>query len=91
MDKHAAAHVLDQIASFLELKGDNGFRVRAFRNAAHAVEGFSGDLEGAVRSGALGDEAGIGPATLDVVRDMLSTGRSLPMLYSSSTILHQKI
>lgn len=76
MDKHAAAHVLDQIASFLELKGDNDFRVRAFRNAAHAVESFGGDFDDAVRTGALGDLKGIGPATLEVMRDLAGTGRS---------------
>lgn len=76
MDKLAAAHVLEQIASFLELKGDNDFRVRAFRNAAHAVETFPGDLDDAVRTGALGDARGIGPATLDVLRDLGASGHS---------------
>jgi DNA polymerase (family 10) len=76
MDKHAAAHSLEQIASFLELKGDNEFRVRAFRNAAHAVASFAGDFDDAVRSGALGDTKGVGPATLEVVRELVVSGRS---------------
>ena len=77
MDKHAAAHTLEQIASFLEIKGDdNAFRVRAFRNAAHAIATFAGDFDDAVRSGALGDTKGIGPATLDVVRELAASGRS---------------
>lgn len=76
MDKHAAAHILELIASFLELKGDNEFRVRAFRNAAGVVGEYPGDVEAAVKSGALGDERGIGPATLDVVREVVATGRS---------------
>ena len=76
MDRHAAAHVLDQIASFLELKGENPFRVRAFRNAAQAVQNFGGDLDASVRDGSLGDVSGIGSATLDVMRDVSSTGRS---------------
>lgn len=76
MDRHAAAHVLEQIAAHLELKGDNEFRIRAFRNAAHAVEGFSGDFEAAVRSGAIADAEGLGPATLEVVRELVETSRS---------------
>jgi DNA polymerase (family 10) len=76
MDKHAAAHTLEQIASFLELNGDNEFRVRAFRNAAHAIASFAGDFDDAVRSGALGDTKGVGPATLEVVRELALSGRS---------------
>ncbi len=76
MDKHGAAHVLEQIAAFLELKGENEFRVRAFRNAAHAVEDYGGDFAQALASGELGDIKGIGPATLDVLREWASTGKS---------------
>ncbi len=76
MDKHAAMHVLEEIASYLELKGDNEFRVRAFRNAAHAVDGFGGDFADAVRTGTLGELKGVGPATLEVVREVLAEGRS---------------
>lgn len=76
MDKHGAAHVLEQIAAFLELKGENEFRVRAFRNAAHAIEDFSGDLEQAVATGSLGDVKGVGPSTLEVVRELATTGKS---------------
>ncbi len=76
MDKHGAAHALEQIASYLELKGDNEFRVRAFRNAAVVVADYAGDFPDAVRTGALGDEVGIGPATLEVVREVVATGRA---------------
>jgi len=76
MDKHAAAHTLEQIASFLEIKGDNEFRIRAFRNAAQAIATFAGDFDAAVASGALGDAMGIGPATLEVMRELSATGRS---------------
>ena len=42
MDKKAVAQVLEQIAAFLELKGENPFRIRAFRTAARAVGSFPG-------------------------------------------------
>jgi len=76
MDKHAVARVLEEIASFLELRGENVFKVRAFQNAARTVEAFPGDLDAALTSGELAATKGIGPATLDVVRECLASGRS---------------
>ncbi len=76
MDKRAAASVLESIASLLELRGENPFKVRAFSTAAQVVEGFPGDLAAALDSGALAALKGIGPATLEVIRDVARTGRS---------------
>ncbi len=76
MDKHGAAHVLERIADYLELKGENEFRVRAYRTAAQAVESFTGDLAEAVHSGTLADVKGIGSATLEIVRECVTTGRA---------------
>lgn len=76
MDKHAVARVLEEIAAFLELRGENVFKVRAFQNAARTVEAFPGDLDAALGSGELAATKGIGPATLDVVRECVASGRS---------------
>jgi len=76
VDKRAAAHVLESIASLLELKGENPFKVRAFTTAAQLVESYPGDLSTALDSGALAETKGIGPATLDVIREVAATGRS---------------
>jgi DNA polymerase (family X) len=76
MDKHAAARLLDTIASYQELKGENPFKVRAFSNAARTVDGFAGDLEQALASGELAAFKGIGPATLEVVREYAASGGS---------------
>ncbi len=76
MDKKAVARVLEQIASFLELKGENPFRVRAFTTAARAVSGLPGDLESALADGSLEATKGIGPATLQIVTEVVTTGRS---------------
>ena len=76
MDKPAVGQVLDEIARFLELKGENPFRVRAFENAARAVAGFPGDLGEGLRSGALAQVHGVGKATLQIVSDLLDNGRS---------------
>ncbi|OLC07580.1 MAG: hypothetical protein AUH42_03315 [Gemmatimonadetes bacterium 13_1_40CM_70_11] len=76
MDKHAVRLVFEQIAASLALKGDNPFRIRAFENAAQAIAGYGGDLTEAARSGALAEVGGIGKGTLEVVRELLATGRS---------------
>src|SRR5258708_11553582 len=76
MDKQAVRQTLEQLAAFLELKGENPFRIRAFENAARAIAGYPGDVAEAARSGALADVKGIGKGTLELVREMVTTGRS---------------
>ena len=58
MDKKAVAQVLEQIAAFLELKGENPFRIRAFRTAARAVGSFPGDLREGLEDGSLAGHQG---------------------------------
>lgn len=74
--KNEVARILDQIAACHELKGENAFRVRAYQTAARAVAGFADDLAEAATSGTLAELKGIGPATLQIVLDVLATGRS---------------
>jgi DNA polymerase (family 10) len=76
MDKKAVAQVLEQIAAFLELKGENPFRIRAFRTAARAVGGFPGDLRDGIDDGSLAATKGVGPATLQIVAEIVTTGRA---------------
>ncbi len=76
MDRKAVADTLDRIAAYLELKGENQFRVRAFRNAAKTVEGFPAELRDAIADGTLAQAKGIGPAILQVITEVVETGRS---------------
>jgi DNA polymerase (family 10) len=76
MDKKAVAQVLEQIAAFLELKSENPFRVRAFRTAARAVTAFPGDLRQSLEDGSLASAKGVGPATLQIVKELVSTGQA---------------
>jgi DNA polymerase (family X) len=75
-DKRTAAYVLEQIAAFMELKGENTFRVRAFVTAARVLRGFPGDLEPALADGSLAAARGIGPATLQIISELVHTGSS---------------
>jgi DNA polymerase (family 10) len=76
MDKKAVGQVLEQIAAFLELKGENPFRIRAFRTAARAVAGFPGDLRDGLEDRSLASTKGVGPATLQIVAEIVATGRA---------------
>ena len=77
MDPRSAAHVLSQIGALLELRGENKFKSRAYSVAAKAVLGLeTDDIVPLFHSGALKKVAGIGPATLAVLSDLVETGDS---------------
>lgn len=76
MEKRAAADALEQIASFMELKGENVFRVRTFRTVARVVGGLPGTLRQALDDGSLAATKGVGPATLEAITEMVATGHS---------------
>ena len=77
MDSRSAAHVLSQIAAFLELVGENRFKARAYQRASRSLLALgSDDLAPLLRSGELASVRGLGPATLAVVRDLVETGES---------------
>lgn len=77
MDSRTAAHVLSQIAAYLELSGANRYKARAYQTAARSLLAANiDDLGAMLRSGDLSRLRGIGPATLSVVRDLEETGES---------------
>ncbi len=77
MDSRTAAHVLTRIAAYLELKGENAFKCRAYTGAARALLALSSDdLAPLYHSGELHQLRGLGPATLAVARDLVETGES---------------
>jgi DNA polymerase (family 10) len=77
MDSRTAAHVLSQIAAYLELKGESSFKCRAYAGAAQGLLALRADDLGPLyRSGELSAIRGLGPATLAVIRDLIETGES---------------
>ena len=76
VDKKAVAEELDRIAAFMELKGENPFRVRAFRSAARTVKGLPKPIDVAFEDGSLASTRGIGRSTLQVIHDVMASGRS---------------
>ncbi len=88
MDKNEVARILAQIASFLELKGENTFRVRAYEAASRAVASYQGSLKDALEAGELAELKGIGPATLDIISEVIETGRSSVLDRLQSEVPH---
>ena len=77
MDPRTAAHVLNQIAEHLQLRGTQRFKSKAYETAARALLTLDTDDLGALdRAGTLAATKGLGPATLSVVRDLITTGES---------------
>ncbi len=76
VDRKAAAQVLEQIAAFLELRGENPFRIRAFRTAAKTIAGLPVELSAALADGTLAATRGVGPATLHIVQELVTSGRA---------------
>jgi DNA polymerase (family 10) len=68
---------LERIADFLEIKGENTFKVRAYRLAAVQVENLGEELTDILaREGTLDGIEGFGPAISDKMTALLQTGRS---------------
>ncbi len=73
--KDAIADTLESIAQMLELKGENPFKVRAYQNAARAVETYEGDLAAAAAEDRLDAVPGIGSSIAGKVAILATTGR----------------
>src|SRR6266516_7917013 len=75
MDKNQVASLLDEIASLMELKeGSNPFEVRAYQNAARAVNALDGDIEQLTRQGKLKGVQGLGSTIIKRIEEVVETG-----------------
>src|SRR3954447_18409333 len=72
--KDQIAEILESIAQMLELKGENVFKVRAYLNAARALETFSGDLTALAGENRLGEIPGVGKAIAEKATELVVTG-----------------
>ena len=66
--------LFSEIADFLEIKGENPFRVRAYRRAAQVVEGLPEDISSVADRGGLLDIPGIGKDLAAKIQEYLDRG-----------------
>ena len=76
IDNKSIAHVFSEIADLLEIKGDNPFRIRSYRNAVQVIESYTESLEKVVREGSLDLQTipGIGEAIAGKIKEIVESG-----------------
>jgi DNA polymerase (family X) len=75
MTRENIAAVLEQIALLLELKNENPFKVRAYRQGAETVRNYDGEIIELAEKNELQGIKGIGEALRDKLHELASTGK----------------
>lgn len=68
------SNIFNEIADLLEIKGENTFRIRAYRRAGQNIEGLSQDVA-ELSNEELLDVPGIGHDLADKIREYITTGK----------------
>ena len=74
MDKATIADVLEKIATLLELKGENPFKIRAYTNAARSLETWGGNFATCTTKRRSRKFPGIGKAIAAKIKELVETG-----------------
>src|SRR4030042_4591365 len=74
MKNREVAGMFDRIADALEIKGESGFKVVAYRKAARILQDMTEDVETVAREGRLQTIAGIGEGLAKKIVEYLDTG-----------------
>jgi DNA polymerase (family 10) len=69
------AQLLNEIADLLELKGDDPYRIAAYREAARQIENLTEDIVEVWRAGRLDEIPRVGPSIAAKIAEYLETGR----------------
>jgi DNA polymerase (family 10) len=75
MKNRDIARILDRIGDVLEFKGENVFKVNAYRRAARALDDLAEDVQAIKEQGRLRQIPGIGSGMAEKVEEYLSTGK----------------
>jgi DNA polymerase (family 10) len=74
MTKEDIAGVLEKIATLLELKDENPFKIRAYTNAARAIETFGANVSNFQDEEAVAKIPGIGKSIAQKIKELAETG-----------------
>src|SRR5262245_44544827 len=74
MDKTQVAAILEEIATLLELQGENPFHCNAYARAGRAISQLEENLADVVAAGRLEDIPGIGEKLRDKITTLVTTG-----------------
>ena len=76
VEKSALVETLEKIATLLELKAENPFKIRAYTNAARSLETWGGNVGDLADPATLEKIPGIGKGIATVILELLETGAS---------------
>jgi DNA polymerase (family X) len=79
MQNRDVAEMLDRAARILAMRGENRYRIRAYKRAARAVASSEAAVEMLVRENKLQVLSGVGPGIADKINEIVRTG-SLSLL-----------
>lgn len=68
------ARIFNEIADFLEIKGEMPFKIKAYRRAAQNIENLSKDISELMEEGALNNIPGVGKELAEKIKQYLNTG-----------------
>lgn len=74
MKNFEVAFIFYDIADILEIKGENFFKIRAYRKAAHTIENLPMDVKELAGESHLQEIEGIGKALEEKIREIINTG-----------------
>ncbi|MBT9581752.1 DNA polymerase/3'-5' exonuclease PolX [bacterium] len=74
-DNQKLLAIFEEIADFLELQGENIFKVKAYQKAARGLEGLERSVTDLYRSGELQSMPGFGKALVEKVGQFVATGQ----------------
>lgn len=74
--KKKIAGLFESFADLLEFKGENPFKINAFRNGAAVINGLEGSLEEMISDGSIKDVKGIGKGLLAIIHEYNEKGYS---------------
>jgi DNA polymerase (family X) len=74
MTKTEVAEALQEIATLMELREENPFKIRAYANAARSIETFGGNIPDLQDTEALAKIPGIGKSIAEKIKELVTTG-----------------
>ena len=70
MNKSEVAEILEQIGILLDLQDENPFKIRAYENAAHAIQALPDELDIYIRDNTLTEIKGVGKAIAEKEKEL---------------------
>ncbi len=75
MKNNEIAKIFEKIADALEIKGENKFKIIAYRNAARSLNDLTEDIEDIVKEGRIREIPGIGEGIAKKIEEYIKTGK----------------